>query len=101
MPITLPDNEWDALIAALAKHRLTVTESSHDDYLTFEVYGHPHVTVISYWPQIGLARQWCASWLIKTNHMTHAESGEGPTPAAAIEALLAEIAALAAPRSTP
>ena len=101
-PIILPDAEQAALIAALAKHRLTTTESNEaGEYLIFEITGHPHVTAVSYWPESDPARRWDAEWIVDTGCVTHYETSEGPTPAAAIEALLAEIAALAAPRSTP
>ena len=93
----IPHAEQMALIAALAKHRLTVTGSSEDgEHVEFVASGHPHVTAISYCPEGDGARRWDAEWIIETSEMTYVRAGEGPTPAAAIEALLAEIAALAA-----
>ena len=100
-PIILPDAEQAALIAALAKHRLTTTESNEaGEYLIFEITGHPHVTAVSYWPESDPARRWDAEWIIETSCMTYVKAGEGPTPSAAIEGLLAHIAALA-PDPTP
>ena len=97
MPITLPDDEKAALIAALAKHRLTVTESE-DTGGSIIIYpiGHPHITEISYWPEGGRECRWGAEWMVCNPYFWHRSAGEGPTPDAAIEALLARIAALAA-----
>ena len=94
--ITLPDDERAALIAALARHRLTVTESE-DTGGSIIIYpiGHPHITSIAYWRDAPPEDRWGAEWMVCNPYFWHRSAGEGPTPAAAIEALLAEIAALA------
>ena len=101
MPTTLPDNEKAALVAALAKHRLTVIASEDTgECIIADISGHPHITTVAYWRDAPPEDCWWAEWVISTPYVWHHSCGKGSTPSAAIEALLAEIAVLA-PDPTP